>query len=131
VDVGTQRRVLRTRCRAFIEAHLADSDLSPAVVATAHHVSLRYLHRLFEDGGDGVAGHIRRRRLDRARRDLLDPTLLDRPVSAIGARWGFGDPAHFNRTFKRAYGLPPAGFRREYVVPAGDAGDQTLREAAS
>jgi AraC-like DNA-binding protein len=118
VDSGARRRALRTRCRAFIEAHLADEGLTPAAVAAAHHISLRYLHRLFEDTGDGVAGLIRRRRLDRCRRDLLDPSLFGRPVAAIGARWGFGDPAHFNRAFKRAYGLPPAGFRQEYAHPA-------------
>ena len=115
IEPGTRRSALRTRCRAFIDANLADPELSPSAVAAAHHISLRYLHRLFEDAGDGVAGLIRRRRLDRARRDLLDPNLADRPVAAVGARWGFADPAHFNRTFKRAYGLPPAGFRREYA----------------
>lgn len=117
VGPGARHRALRTRCRAYIEAHLADPDLSPATVAAAHHISLRHLHRLFEDAGDGVAGLIRRRRLDRSRRDLLDPALLDRPVAAVGAQWGFPDAAHFNRTFKRAYGLPPAGFRREYARP--------------
>jgi AraC-like DNA-binding protein len=115
IEPETRRRAMRTRCRAFIETHLADPNLSPAVVAAAHHISLRYLQRLFEDSGDGVAALIRRRRLDRCRRDLLDPGLLDRPVAAVGARWGFGDPAHFTRTFKRAFGLPPAGFRREYL----------------
>jgi AraC-like DNA-binding protein len=118
VEPGTRRLALRTRCRAFIEAHLSDPDLTPTVVAAAHHISLRYLHRLFEDAGDGVAGMIRRRRLDRARRDLLDPTLADRPVAAVGARWGLRDAAHFNRAFKRVYGLPPAVFRHEYGPPA-------------
>jgi AraC-like DNA-binding protein len=116
VEPEARSRALRTRCRAFIEAHLSDPDLTPAVVASAHHISLRYLHRLFEDTGDGVAGLIRRRRLDRARRDLLDPTLAARPVAAVGARWGLSDPTHFNRAFKSAYGLPPAGFRREYAA---------------
>jgi AraC-like DNA-binding protein len=126
VEGGSRRRALRIRCRAFIEARLTDPDLTPAAVAAAHHISLRYLHRLFEDTGVGVAGLIRRRRLDRVRRDLLDPTLLDRPVAAVGARWGFGDPAHFNRTFKRAYGLPPAGFRREYTRHPTQAQTQSL-----
>jgi AraC-like DNA-binding protein len=117
IETGTRRRALRTRCRAFIETHLADPDLTPAAVAAAHHISVRYLHRLFEDTGDGVAGLIRRRRLDRVRRDLLDPTLADRPVAAVGARWGFADAAHFTRVFKRAYGLPPAGFRQEFRTP--------------
>ena len=114
VDPEAHRRALHSRCLAFIEEHLADPDLSPAVIAAAHHISLRQLHRLFEDGADGVAGLIRCRRLDRARRDLLDPAMRHRPASAVGARWGFSDPAHFTRVFKRAYGLPPAAFRQEF-----------------
>jgi AraC-like DNA-binding protein len=119
VEPGTRRRALRTQCRAFIEAHLSDPELTPAVVASAHHISLRYLHRLFEGTGDGVAGFIRRRRLDRACHELLDPEALDRPVAAVGLRWGFLDPAHFSRASKRTYGLPPAGFRHEYAHPSG------------
>lgn len=129
VEPETQRGALRTRCRAFIEAHLSDPDLSPAMVASAHHISLRHLHRLFEDTGDSVAGLIRRRRLDRARRDLLDPTLFGRPVAAVGARWGYTDPAHFNRAFKHAYGLPPAEFRRQYAHTSPATGDHAVEKA--
>jgi AraC-like DNA-binding protein len=35
-------------------------------------------------------------------------------VSAIVARWGLPDGAHFNRAFKAAYGLPPARYRAVY-----------------
>ncbi|MFC5262687.1 helix-turn-helix domain-containing protein [Kribbella qitaiheensis] len=112
----TRTRALVQRCRGYIEEHLADAELTPGRIAAAHHISLRYLHRLFEPTGDGVAGLIRRRRLDRCRRDLLDPALIERPVAAIGARWGLADPAHFNRAFKSAYGLPPAEYRRACMV---------------
>jgi AraC-like DNA-binding protein len=114
IDPLARRRVLLLECRAFIEQHLGDTSLSPATVAAAHHVSLRYLHRVFEDSGDTVAGLIRRRRLDRCRSDLLDPAHAARPVGAVGARWGFTEPANFNRAFKRAFGLPPAAFRAEF-----------------
>ncbi|MFG1814111.1 helix-turn-helix domain-containing protein [Kribbella sp. NPDC049174] len=110
----TRSQALVHQCRGFIEEHLGDPDLSPSTVAAAHHVSLRYLHRLFEPTGEGVATLIRLRRLDRCRRDLLDPTLAGRPVAAIAARWGLTNPAHFNRAFKRTYGLPPAEFRSVY-----------------
>lgn len=112
----TRTRALVQRCRGYIEEHLADVELTPGRIAAAHHISLRYLHRLFEPTGDGVAGLIRRRRLDRCRRDLLDPALSGRPVAAIGARWGMVDPAHFNRAFKSAYGLPPAEYRRACMI---------------
>jgi AraC-like DNA-binding protein len=47
----------------------------------------------------------------RCRRDLLDPALRDRPVSAIAARWGITDPAHFSRLFRATYGVPPSEYR--------------------
>jgi AraC-like DNA-binding protein len=108
---ATRRRALLASVEAFIDRQLADPGLSPRVIAAAHHISLRYLYKLFETQETSVAGWIRERRLERCRQDLLDPTLVDRPVTAIGARWGFTDPAHFSRVFRAAYGLPPAAYR--------------------
>jgi AraC-like DNA-binding protein len=89
VAADTVQDALRRRVHAFIEQRLADPALSPAVIADAHHVSVRYLYKLFEGRHRGVAGWIRSRRLERSRRDLLDPALAARPVSAIAARWGW------------------------------------------
>ena len=114
VSVNARRRALLLECRGFIEEHLANVELSPTTVAAAHHISVRYLHRLFEQTGNGVAELIRRRRLDRCRRDLLDPDLGARPVAAIGARWGLRDGARFSRVFRREFGLPPAEFRATF-----------------
>jgi AraC-like DNA-binding protein len=107
-----RRGGLMGRIHAFIDAHLGDPALTPATVAAAHHISLRYLHKLFEPEPQGVAGMIRQRRLERCRHDLLDPAQADRPVAGIAARWGFSSAAHFSRVFRDAYGLPPAEFRR-------------------
>ncbi len=107
-----QERTLLLRIHAFIEQHLGDTDLAPALVAAAHHVSLRYLHRLFETEDTTVAAWIRQRRLERCRRDLADPALGTVPVSAVAARWGLPDSAHFSRLFRRTYGMPPAEYRR-------------------
>jgi AraC-like DNA-binding protein len=114
VPTDTRQRALIERIHAFIEARLADPELSPATVASAHFISLRYLHKLFESEQSTIAGRIRRRRLERCCRDLLDPTLAERPVSAIAARWGLVNPAHFNRLFREAYDLPPGEFRLTY-----------------
>jgi AraC-like DNA-binding protein len=107
---------LLLRIHAFIEQHLGEADLSPGIVAAAHHVSVRYLHRLFEAQDTTVAAWIRRRRLERCRRDLADPAFGAVPVSAVAARWGIADPAHFSRLFRRAYGLPPAEYRRNCLI---------------
>jgi AraC-like DNA-binding protein len=111
IPADTGRRVLLARIHGFIEARLPDPELTPAVVAEAHHISVRYLHRLFENDGYGVAGLIRQRRLERCRADLLDPALSGRPAAAVGARWGFASPAHFSRVFRETYGLPPGEYR--------------------
>jgi AraC-like DNA-binding protein len=103
---------LRASIRDFIDRRLGDPGLSPAVIAAAHGISVRFLYRLFQDEPLSVAGWIRERRLARCRADLSDPRLASRPVHAIGARWGFPDPAHFSRVFRQAYGMPPQEYRR-------------------
>jgi AraC-like DNA-binding protein len=108
---GTRQRALLARIRAFIEARLPDPELSPGTIARAQYISVRYLHKLFEAEQATVAEWIRRRRLERCRRDLLDPALLAEPVGAIGMRWGFRDAGHFSRLFRTAYGMPPAEYR--------------------
>ncbi|MFJ9446204.1 helix-turn-helix domain-containing protein [Kitasatospora sp. NPDC101235] len=111
VPPESRRRALTQRIRAFIRAHLHEPDLSPGAVAAAHHISVSYLHRLFEGEEETVAAWIRRQRLERARRDLADPALAATPVHVIAARCGFPRAADFSRAFRGAYGLPPRDFR--------------------
>ncbi|WP_436757370.1 helix-turn-helix domain-containing protein [Streptosporangium sp. V21-05] len=105
-------QVFLMRVTAFIEQHLDDPGLSPSAIAAAHNVSVRYLHRLFQPQGVGVAGWVRRRKLERCRADLADPSKRAVPVRLIGARWGFPNEAHFNRTFSAAFDISPAAYRR-------------------
>jgi AraC-like DNA-binding protein len=104
-------RALMLHITAFIEAHLGDPGLSPQLVADALHISVRQLHKVFHQTGTTVGGWIRQRRMEHCGRDLRDPHLADRPVAAIGARWGYPDPAHFSRVFKSAYGTGPRDYR--------------------
>ncbi|MDP9793619.1 AraC-like DNA-binding protein [Catenuloplanes nepalensis] len=103
---------LVTRVRAFVRAHLADPELTPAAIAAAHHVSLRYLYRVCADAGLGLEQWIINERLRHARHDLLRPELRHRPVAAIARAWGFRDPTHFTRRFKARYGILPSRLRR-------------------
>jgi AraC-like DNA-binding protein len=111
VPAESREHAMLLRVRAFIEQHLGDADLSPAMIAAAHHISIRALHKLYEADDHTIAASIRRRRLECCRLDLLDPRLGDRPVSAVGARWGFQDAAAFSRSFRSAYGIPPGEYR--------------------
>jgi AraC-like DNA-binding protein len=97
VPPETRQRALLHSVHAFIELHLGDPELSPATIAGSQFISVRYLHRLFEPEETTVADWIRRRRLERCARDLLDPAHRTEPVGSIGARWGITSPAHFSR----------------------------------
>src|SRR5215471_7224494 len=112
VPPEARRQALLLQVRGFIERHLGDPRLSPAMVAAACHLSARQLHRLFEPGDLTVAARIRAQRLEACRRDLADPRLCHLPIHVIAARWGLPDAAHFSRAFKQAFGLSPRDYRR-------------------
>lgn len=103
---------LYLRIIAFIEKNLHYPELRPATIASAHRISPRYLHRIFQQHHPvSAATHIRTRRLDRARRDLADPRLDHLTIATIVHRWGFSRPADFSRAFQRHTGIPPRDCR--------------------
>ncbi|WP_066939894.1 helix-turn-helix domain-containing protein [Microtetraspora fusca] len=111
-QAGNPNQTLVDRIRDYIDANLGDPDLCPAKVAAAHFISTRHLHNLFRAEGTTIAAWIRSRRLERCRRDLLDPLHCHRSVAALAARWGFLDAAHFSRIFKAAFGFSPSAYRQ-------------------
>lgn len=110
IGAGGHQQLLQ-RVRWYIDENLASPELAPAQIAAAHYISTRHLHGIFRESGTTVSSWIRSRRLERCRRDLLDPVFASRPVAAIAARWGFVDAAHFSRVFKAAYGRSPSEMR--------------------
>ena len=105
------QQALLLRVQTYIDQRLNDPSLDPAAVAAAHHMSVRYLQKLFQAQGTTVSAWIRRRRLGRCLRDLRDERLRAIPAAAIGARFGYTDPANFTRAFRREFGRPPSTFR--------------------
>jgi AraC-like DNA-binding protein len=98
--------------QAYIEANLAEPSLVPEDIARASFISTRYLHKLFEVEGTSVCRWIRETRLERCRRDLLDPALGDQTIIEIASRWGLPGPQHFSRLFRSAYGCSASEYRR-------------------
>ncbi|MEU6238050.1 helix-turn-helix domain-containing protein [Kitasatospora sp. NPDC047058] len=107
------------RVREYVDHHLADPELAPERIAQAHHISVRYLHRLFEDEGVTVGRLVQRRRLEACARELARRGRTSPTVSAVAQRWGFVNPAHFSRAFRAAYGVSPREWR---ALRSGDAG---------
>jgi AraC-like DNA-binding protein len=104
-------RALLNRIFEFIRQRLGDPRLSPAMIAAAHHISTRQLHKLFQRQDITVAAWIRRQRLQHCHRDLTDPHHHHRPIQAVANRWGFTDKAHFSRLFRSVYGISPSDYR--------------------
>ncbi|MGP3534525.1 helix-turn-helix domain-containing protein [Microbacterium sp. RD1] len=102
---------LMRRVLDFIDENLASADLAPPMIAAAHFISVRHLHALFNDQGTTVSTVIRNRRLERCYDQLIDPGAANRSVTAIALENGFVDAAHFSRTFRSHYGMPPSVVR--------------------
>jgi AraC-like DNA-binding protein len=105
------QRSLLLRVKDYIDGRLADPTLGPAEIAAAVNISTRYLHMLFAAEHRSVSQYVRGLRLERCRRDLLDPRLADRSVASIAFGWGFGDLSGFNRAFRAAFGATPREVR--------------------
>lgn len=95
----------------FIRRNLTNPNLNPAAVAAHANTSTRSLARTFARAGTTIERMIWRERLAAARRDFLDPRLLDWSITDIAFFWGFNDAAHFSRSFSKTYGVTPSEFR--------------------
>ncbi|MGW2024434.1 AraC-like ligand-binding domain-containing protein [Streptomyces decoyicus] len=109
----THRQTLVLRIRAFVQQHLHEPQLTPCTIAAAHHISTSYLHRLFRNEESTVAAWIRQQRLERARRELADPSSRTTPIHAIATRCGFPRASDFTRAFRTTYGTPPKEYRHQ------------------
>ncbi|MFD9083304.1 helix-turn-helix domain-containing protein [Streptomyces erythrochromogenes] len=115
-----EARGMLARVKEYVLRHLGDPGLSPERIATAHHVSVRYLHKLFRSDGTTVGRWIHRERLERCRRELSRPpgaTAVS--VSAVAQRWGFVSPSHFSRAFRAAYGMSPSQWQADARTRSG------------
>lgn len=125
---------LLTQAQRYVADHLGLCSLSPETVARAHAVSLRTMQRVFEEAGESLSAHIRRRRLERCYEELA---VGQGPVADVALRWGFGNPAHFSRVFRQAFDVSPREVQaagRLRSVAAGqdrDAYGQVRRVAAT
>lgn len=103
--------MLRRRVSAYIDRNLANPRLSCETIAAAHGISARHLRKVFEASAMTVSGLIWARRLEQARRDLVDPLHAHIAVTGIGYDAGFKDAAHFSRAFRSSFGETPSACR--------------------
>ncbi|MPY55751.1 AraC-like ligand-binding domain-containing protein [Streptomyces spongiae] len=118
---------LGDRILTYCLGRLSDPRLSPESVARAHHVSVRHLHKVLRQRGVTLASWIRGRRLERIRRDLADPALVDRNVAVIAARWGILDATHLSRALRAECGQSASEIREAAGTDRGPTSFRTRR----
>ncbi|TIX51431.1 helix-turn-helix domain-containing protein [Alteraurantiacibacter aquimixticola] len=99
----------------YIEDHLRDPQLSPALIAKGLRISPRYLRTIFASTGEKVSAYIIRRRLEECAGQIRDPRWAGHTLTEIAFAWGFNSAAHFTRTFHEQYGMPPREYRRQML----------------
>lgn len=105
--------IQQARLRAvqqWIEAHLAQADLTLEKIADANGISLRYLHLLFRHAEMSASEWIWNRRLQLCY-DLIAKG-DGRSITAIAFDHGFNSSAHFSTMFRTKYGVAPRDVAR-------------------
>lgn len=85
-------------------------DVARAVSLTPGHLTTVVRRKT----GRTVVEWVKERRMAEARRLLVG---TDLSVEEVGRRCGYNDPTHFVRTFRRAHGVTPLGWRRAAREP--------------
>lgn len=104
---------------ALIERRISEPGLGLSAIAEELQCSKRYVHRLFERYGEGFTpqAFVMRTRLLLAASALADGADAGMSIGDLAYRFGFEDPSHFSRVFRRAYGIAPSAWRAGQRAP--------------
>ena len=109
------RGTLGDRIRAYVADHLRDPHLSLDSIAKHLHSSKRSLHRAVSTSSSSIHDLIWHQRLDRCRRDLLDPSQSRQTIAEIAHSWGFKNFTHFSQAFRERFGVTAREARRSIL----------------
>lgn len=105
-----------SQARRLIGRHMANPELSPAMVANLLGVSVRHMHMLFEMAERSFSQTVTEARLSHSRRLLVEAP--ERLIADIAFASGFESLATFYRAFNTAFGMAPGDFRNQEAVSA-------------
>lgn len=102
---------LKRRVRQYIDNNLCNPELSNTHIAQAQGISIRYLHKLFQNEEETIHNLILHKRLEKAYQLLNDEAYAGHSIELVAYSIGFSSAAHFSRTFKKFYGVCPSEVR--------------------
>jgi AraC-like DNA-binding protein len=111
-EIARGRGVRAARLEVIKADLTRDASLSIEEIARRQRVTPRYVQILFEEQGATFGEFVTERKLEAARSMLRSPRYAAWSISGIAFEAGFRDLSHFNRRFRRRFGVTPSDFRR-------------------
>jgi AraC family transcriptional activator of tynA and feaB len=105
------------RFSIHMKEHLSDCDLSPAKVAQAHRISLRYLFKIYKIHGTTFGHELMELRLQEARRQILIAYRTGHSLQQIAFLCGFSSQSHFSTRYRERFGESPRESRWSMPAP--------------
>ena len=97
----------------YLQEHL-EEEVSLSVLAEEFHLNPQYISQLFKNEiGVGFLAYLTNIRMEKAKKLLLSTSF---PIAEIAQKTGYGDYRVFTKVFKKAEGITPSQYRREFLV---------------
>ena len=108
VESDSVKEALLRRVRQFIDSNLFDPKLTNAKIAESQGISVRYLHKLFQNEQESIHELILGKRLQAAYKLLQESGGTKLSIESVALHVGFSSAPHFSRTFKAHFGVCPS-----------------------
>ena len=96
----------------YLQEHLSE-DVSLSVLAEEFHLSAQYISQLFKNEiGVNFLAYFTNIRMERAKKLLLSSSAS---IGEISEQLGFGEYRVFTKVFKKAEGVTPSQYRRDFL----------------
>ena len=110
-EFPNDERVISSIIR-YMQEHLSE-EISLSVLADEFHLNPQYISQLFKNEiGVGFLAYLTNIRIEKAKKLLLSTALSVTEISSLA---GYSDYRVFTKVFKKAEGVTPSQFRREFL----------------
>ena len=100
----------------YLQEHLAE-EISLSVLAEEFHLSAQYISQLFKSEiGVGFLAYLTNIRMEQAKKLLLSTSLS---IAEVSEQSGYSDYRVFTKVFKKAEGITPSQYRRDFLEDTG------------
>ncbi|MDY2628005.1 MAG: response regulator [Lachnospiraceae bacterium] len=109
-QAGEERII--TGITRYLQEHLAE-EVSLSVLAEEFHLNAQYISQLFKNEiGVGFLAYLTNIRLEKAKKLLISTSCS---IAEVAEQSGYRDYRVFTKVFKKAEGITPSQYRREFL----------------